>query len=192
MAKVAVHKSHRGTNYIPRALRENRGSKQVRRPPSPELEDAEETYMFDGEEKTGAIPKRVRRKYTGGTPGRGKKGDEEDADQTGAFGDADFKPEGQYAEDEGSDTYVAGSPDQKERKDSGDKKRKKSKKNKFGPPMIADGDNDQQEAGSQRSKPGKKRRRSTRKNDEAAYESNDPDDEDFKGPVVIKEENEEP
>ena len=43
MAKVAVHKSHRGTNYIPRALRENRGSKQIRRPPSPELEDAEET-----------------------------------------------------------------------------------------------------------------------------------------------------
>jgi hypothetical protein len=80
MKKVEIHSSHRGTNYIPRALRENRGSKAVRRPPSPELEDAEETYMFDGEEKTGYIPKRVRRKHTRGTPGRGNNNEDEDAD----------------------------------------------------------------------------------------------------------------
>ena len=49
--------------------------------------------MFDGEEKTGVIPKRVRRKYTGGSPGRGKK-DEEDPDVTGGFGAGTIEQEG--------------------------------------------------------------------------------------------------
>jgi len=92
MKKVAIHSSHRGTNYVPRALREDRGSK-ARRPPSPDYEDAEETYMHDGEEKTGTVPKRVRGKHTGGTPGRGKTG-EEDADETGAFGAGQIEQEG--------------------------------------------------------------------------------------------------
>ena len=85
MKKVAVHSSHRGTNYIPRALRDGAGSKP-RRPPSPDYEDAEETYMHDGEEKTGMVPKRVRGKHTGGTPGRGRRGEDDEADETGAFG----------------------------------------------------------------------------------------------------------
>jgi hypothetical protein len=192
MAKVGIHPSHRGTTYIPRALREGGGSK-AKRAPSPELEDAEEVYMFDGEEKTGMVPKRVRRKYTGGTPGRGKKGDE-DADVTGGFGAADIEQEGQYAPEE-SDTELAVSPDKAEKEKKG-KKRKKSSKTKV-PPLAGVGENDEDQDGrshmSGRSKGppgGKKRKRSTRKKDEAAYESHDQGDDDFGGPVPAGEQEE--
>ena len=126
MKKVAVHPSHRGTNYIPRALREGAGTKP-RRPPSPDYEDAEETYVHDGEEKTGTVPKRVRGRHTGGTPGRGKKGDGEDADETGAFGAGPILLEGQYAA-EGSDTEQMASPGKSKREDGDatDRYKKKS------------------------------------------------------------------
>lgn len=178
MKKVAIHSSHRGTNYIPRALREGQGGK-ARRPPSPDYEDAEETYMHDGEEKTGTVPKRVRGRHTGGTPGRGKKGEGEDADETGAFGAGPIVLEGQHAA-EGSDTEPMPSPgkSQKDEAEPTDKKRRSKKSKPKVPPLAGFGeDADGQSSRKSRATGSQKRKRSsTRKKDEAPYESQDPDE----------------
>ena len=62
MKKMPLHPSHRGTSYVPRAVREQRAADARKAA----YEQEEETYVgLDGEEKTGLVAKRKRGRALG-------------------------------------------------------------------------------------------------------------------------------
>ena len=71
MKKVPLHPSHRGTSYVPRAVREQRAADARKAAYGQE----EETYVgLGGEEKTGLVAKRKRGRTIGeSSPPRDRK-----------------------------------------------------------------------------------------------------------------------
>ena len=67
MKKVPLHPSHRGTSYVPRAIRQQRAV-DARAAKREVYQDEEETYVgLDGEEKTAKVAKRTKSRMIGET-----------------------------------------------------------------------------------------------------------------------------
>ena len=66
MKKVPLHPSHRGTSYVPRAIREKRAAEA--RNARDAYEEEEETFVgMDGEERSATVAKRKKSRVLGET-----------------------------------------------------------------------------------------------------------------------------